>query len=525
MKTKRPYFTFLLVVCLPVVSAYASDACVALNLLEVSAALRGRGDIISTHAEVPEKKISICYYKRATGGPFSTGAALQAAPGPEVMLMVSDPGAPPLVDSKTMDAEAVVPSLGDRASFSAGPMSKAPGSRTAYRVAVITGSRSYALIYVPTVTDPQSRDIAVQLAREVLLAQFGSLATHPLAEQVIANDKMAVAQKPEDVELWSEIGLFSDKLKRYDDARDAYLKISQLLPDDPGGYYGVAFVTWQKVYPERMQLRNNQGLRPIDDTATDPRYRDLCDALRKDYRAAIEEGYGAARKALELRPDSSEYAVYASLMAREKAATDCGDPLAAKADTSDADHFAQVSNDNRKAEAASGKRYVSRSTVGLFMEPPPPPPPPPSRPGEVPGGAMGGVLGSILSTTPPGGLVIANAQRVPVSAGVESGLLITKVAPVYPQLARQARIQGTVTLQAVIDKDGNIDNLQLISGHPMLATAAIEAVKQWKYKPYVLNGQAVAVDTQIQVNFSLQKDPPAAGSSPPADAQPKSEPQ
>ncbi|HEV2687283.1 MAG TPA: TonB family protein, partial [Bryobacteraceae bacterium] len=124
-------------------------------------------------------------------------------------------------------------------------------------------------------------------------------------------------------------------------------------------------------------------------------------------------------------------------------------------------------------------------------------------PGGVPGGSMGGVIGSVLSSTPVAVPKIATPQRVRVSSGVSSGLLIRKVSPTYPPLARQARIQGTVVLQAQISKDGSIQNLQLISGHPMLAPAAIEAVKQWKYKPYLLNGEPVEVETQVQVNFTL----------------------
>jgi protein TonB len=124
-------------------------------------------------------------------------------------------------------------------------------------------------------------------------------------------------------------------------------------------------------------------------------------------------------------------------------------------------------------------------------------------PGGVPGGSMGGVIGSVLSTTPVAVPKIATPQRVRVSSGVQSGLLVRKVPPAYPPLARQARIQGTVILQAQISKEGNIENLQLISGHPMLAPAAIEAVKQWKYKPYLLNGEPVEVETQVQVNFTL----------------------
>src|SRR6201997_226506 len=124
-------------------------------------------------------------------------------------------------------------------------------------------------------------------------------------------------------------------------------------------------------------------------------------------------------------------------------------------------------------------------------------------PGGVPGGSMGGVIGSVLSSTPVAVPKIATPQRVRVSSGVQSGLLIRKVNPTYPPLARQARIQGVVILQAQISKEGNIENLQLISGHPMLAPAAIEAVKQWKYKPYLLNGEPVEVEPQVQVNFTL----------------------
>jgi protein TonB len=124
-------------------------------------------------------------------------------------------------------------------------------------------------------------------------------------------------------------------------------------------------------------------------------------------------------------------------------------------------------------------------------------------PGGIPGGQMGGVIGGIISSTPVAVPKVATPQRVRVSQGVTQGLLIRKVQPNYPPLARQARIQGSVLLQAEISKDGTIENLHLISGHPMLAPAAIEAVKQWKYKPYILNGEPVEVETQITVNFTL----------------------
>ena len=127
-------------------------------------------------------------------------------------------------------------------------------------------------------------------------------------------------------------------------------------------------------------------------------------------------------------------------------------------------------------------------------------------PGGVPGGAMGGVLGSVMSSVPTAVPKAATPQRVRVSQGVSQGLLVHKVQPSYPPLARQARIQGVVVLQALIGKDGSIQNLHVVSGHPMLTTAALEAVKEWRYKPYYLNGEPVEVETTINVNFTLSGD-------------------
>ena len=102
-------------------------------------------------------------------------------------------------------------------------------------------------------------------------------------------------------------------------------------------------------------------------------------------------------------------------------------------------------------------------------------------------------------------------QRIRVSENVSRAFLVKKVDPVYPPLAKQARIQGTVILQVEVDKSGNVENVQLFSGHPMLATAAIDAVKRWKYKPYLLNGQPVEVETRVTVNFALPDTHPAEG--------------
>ncbi len=186
-------------------------------------------------------------------------------------------------------------------------------------------------------------------------------------------------------------------------------------------------------------------------------------------------------------------------------------------------------------------------TTWLVAPPPPPPPPPPAAPqiqhvqkvseivdgalrtpnkipkkiqmikeeeqpqaagvtggvvGGVPGGSASGVIGGIIGSAAPPPKV-ATPQKLRISTGVAEGLKTHDVTPTYPQMARIAHIQGDVILQATISKAGSIENLRAVSGHPILIQAAMDAVKQWKYKPYILNGEAVEVETQIRVQFHM----------------------
>jgi TonB family protein len=93
--------------------------------------------------------------------------------------------------------------------------------------------------------------------------------------------------------------------------------------------------------------------------------------------------------------------------------------------------------------------------------------------------------------------------RIHVSEGVLQALLVAQTVPTYPPLARQMHVQGMVVLDADISKDGRIESLRMISGHPLLVPAAIDAVKQWRYKPYLVNGSPVPVNSKIMVNFAL----------------------
>ena len=129
-------------------------------------------------------------------------------------------------------------------------------------------------------------------------------------------------------------------------------------------------------------------------------------------------------------------------------------------------------------------------------------------PGGVAGGSMGGVLGGVIggvgtAAPPPPKPKLNGPLRV--GGNVQSARIINRVQPVYPPLARQTRISGTVRLHAIIGKDGTVQQLEVMSGHPLLQQAALDAVRQWRYQPTLLNGDPVDVDTTIDVIFSLNQ--------------------
>ena len=123
---------------------------------------------------------------------------------------------------------------------------------------------------------------------------------------------------------------------------------------------------------------------------------------------------------------------------------------------------------------------------------------------EFPGGVPSEVLGSARSVP-----VLAKmpeptpVKRIRVASRVAEANLIHDVAPQYPPEAGRARVEGTVVLMAVIGKDGSVQDVRVESGLPLLAQAAIDAVKQWRYRPYLLNGEPIEVDSRITINFTL----------------------
>lgn len=184
-------------------------------------------------------------------------------------------------------------------------------------------------------------------------------------------------------------------------------------------------------------------------------------------------------------------------------------------------------------------------TTFLVAPPPPPPPPPPAQPvkviarpkiipsqstvaprvipknvtivkdeapdlagvdggfGVAGGTGAGGVLGGILGSSGPAPPKIAAPARIKVGGQVQAAKMLRQTLPVYPQIAKTAHVSGTVILHAVISKDGTVQELQYVSGPPLLMKAAMDAVHDWRYAPTQLNGDPVEVDTTISVVFSL----------------------
>src|ERR1019366_1065197 len=229
-------------------------------------------------------------------------------------------------------------------------------------------------------------------------------------------------------------------------------------------YYSMGFIAWARWYPAYGKARADLGMRqeepgPIKDAGVRA-------DLTARYGQVIASGLRALEKALEIRPDYDDAMAYMNLLIRERAdlrdtAVEC------QRDVAIADEWVMkaIATKKAKAEQRSANAMVDR--------------PPPSRTDSV---------------TP---------QRIRVSGEVVERQRLRDVPPVYPELAKQARITGIVRLAVVIDKQGRVSDIKAISGHPLLIPAALEAVKQWEYNPTLLNGQPVEIATEVSVPFVL----------------------
>jgi TonB family protein len=258
------------------------------------------------------------------------------------------------------------------------------------------------------------------------------------------------------------------KLAALDDAERWYRRILEIDGRDKGALYSVGVIAWMKAYPESQRARSTAGMRPEDPGPIhDPNVRL---EFRNRTAHTVEEGMSSLQKAIEIDPQYDDAMAYLNLLYRQ-VADSVDSPEEYKKMIADADLWVQRALETKKAKAASGIS-PNRNMVAA------PPPPPDAQ-----------------STAPP--------AQIRVGGMVMAQKLLHKVTPLYPPQAKEARIQGAVRFNAVIDRDGAIASLTLISGHPLFVPTATEAVRQWRYQPTLLNGQPVVVATQIDVNFTL----------------------
>jgi len=156
--------------------------------------------------------------------------------------------------------------------------------------------------------------------------------------------------------------------------------------------------------------------------------------------------------------------------------------------------------------------FTAPSSIPVFVNTDPEPPAPgPAQP-YIPGAWVGThtpVVGlpPILATPNPPPMTAPTPRPVPktlIVSHLDEGLLVRRVQPTYPVLAKVTHQEGTVVLTALISTTGEIEHLQVVSGPPLLARAALEAVSQWRYRPYILNGTPIEVQTEILVKFNLE---------------------
>jgi TonB family protein len=230
-------------------------------------------------------------------------------------------------------------------------------------------------------------------------------------------------------------------------ARDLYLNLTKSSPQDPVAFYSLGAVNWTLAFNKTNPPPDGERL------------------------VLVDEGLRSLDVALTLNPQYEDAMVYKNLLLRQKAELTPDATERARL-VDEADRLFVRALDLRR----QNQRAAQAPAAGAAAAAPPPlPSPPPPQP---------------------------PAQRI--GGNVAQSNLVSNTVPVYPPLARAARIQGVVLLQTFISKTGQVTDVSVLSGHPLLNEAAMDAVRQWQYRPTLLNGQPIDVVTTVSVNFSMQ---------------------
>jgi len=253
----------------------------------------------------------------------------------------------------------------------------------------------------------------------------------------------------------------------------------QLRPEDPEPYYWIGVIDWTITFKANAELRAqyNQNHPASEIREDEPLPPDLRERYGQDYGPLIDDGIAKLQRAIELRPDHADAMAYLNLLFRRKAdQVDNPDERAALEKQAD-DLVVKVKEIQERQAAETAPNQEEQ------QNPPSPSPAPPKS---------------------------GRPMRIRIGGNVQRPRLISQTQPIYPTLARAARIQGTVVLDAIIRKDGSVGELRVISGHPLLVRAAEDAVQRWRYQPTLLNGEPVEVETTVTVTFELGAEPPAS---------------
>jgi TonB family protein len=297
----------------------------------------------------------------------------------------------------------------------------------------INQATAYARQYVPNVASAENQE---------------------LAKKAVALFETVLAKDPQNVEALSGLaGIYQSTLD-YSRARDIYLRLTRIEPQNPVHFYNAGSTNWILAYDKQNPLPAANRARVID------------------------EGLENLAAALRLNPLYDEAMTYTNLLLRQKALITT-DPIESARLLNEADQWFQNALATRSLNRPAGGRGIAGGTP----LPPPPPPPPPLPPSLVRSQAVG---------------------MTQLGADVAQRNLITRVEPTYPPLVLRARFEADVILQTTINKLGDVVDVKVVSGNPLVNEAAIEAVKQWKYRPYLVNGQPIDVTTTVVVNFSSQ---------------------
>ena len=315
---------------------------------------------------------------------------------------------------------------------------------------------AYAALYVPQM--PETRDYS---NRAIVILEG------------------VLAREPSNVDALGGLALIYQNRKEFRTARDFFLKAAEFAPRHTALLYSIGAVDWLIVYDKTNPPSLNEK------------------------SLLIDEGLQHLDRALAVMT-FVEAMTYKNLLLREKAKL-ASDPAERDNLVAQADEWFNKTLVELKQNGTRPMQPISIVGLGTSaaMPPPPPPPlPPPAGGRGGPGQARGGTIGAIGGPGP----APAQSPAPPVRVGgdVAARNLVYQVKPVYPPLARAAGVLDYVLTQAVIAKDGTVQSVQVIRGHPLLNDAATAAVKQWRYKPLALNGQTVEAITTVTVNFSLE---------------------